>query len=121
MEKDLVSRYKDRLTNSRAGGNCGPISEMDVIRKKQSRWPSKRLSRRETMLIKLANMRAAKERKRIERGNAGLLEWEPKFLPYYPLELGIKDKQTGEIAWIDFKSVRDAAKRLSIIQKYYIS
>ena len=77
--------------------------------------------RKRRMLNKMEKMRVAKERKRIERGNAGLLDREPKFLPCYPLQLGIKDKLTGEIAWIDFKSVRDASKRLSIIHKYYIS
>jgi len=46
-------------------------------------------------------------------------EPEPKMERWFQLELGVRDKITGEVAWTDFKSVRDAAKRLSIIQKYY--
>ena len=61
-------------------------------------------------------MRAAKERKRL----ANPVEREPEYVRYYPLEIGIRNKRTGETAWTDFKSVRDAAKRLSVIQKHYL-
>ncbi len=46
-------------------------------------------------------------------------EDEPKFVRYYPLEIGVRDKRTGETAWVDFKSVRDAMRRLSIVSKHY--
>lgn len=67
------------------------------------------------MLRKMAKMRAAKERKRI----ANPIQREPSPVPYYPLQFGVRDKRTGDTAWIDFKSVRDAARRLSVIKKYY--
>jgi hypothetical protein len=48
-----------------------------------------------------------------------LLEREPKLERYYPLELGVRDKRTGEIAWVDFKGLRDALRRLSVVQRFY--
>lgn len=76
-------------------------------------------ARREAHLRRLANMRAAKARIRQERIAAGLLEREPKLARWFPLELGVRDKRTGETAWVDFRSVRDAAKRLGIVAQYY--
>ena len=66
-------------------------------------------------LKRLANMRAAKERKRL----AAPSEREPKLVPYHPLELGLRDKATGEVAWVDFKSLRDALRRLADVRRYY--
>jgi len=60
-------------------------------------------------------MRAAKARKRL----ANPPEHEPKMVPWYPLELGIRDKISGETCWIDLKSCRDAAKRIAVILKFY--
>ena len=60
-------------------------------------------------------MRAAKERKRL----ANPVEREPKMVRWFPLELGIRDKLTGETCWIDLKSARDAVKRITVILKYY--
>jgi len=71
------------------------------------------------MLQRLAVMRSAKARKRAERVAAGW-EPEPKMERYYPLEIGVRDKRNGEVAWIDFRSVRDAVRRLGIVQKYYV-
>ena len=71
--------------------------------------------RREKVLRKMAAMRAAKERKRLENP----VEREPKFERWFPLELGIRDKHSGEVAWIDLRSVRDAAKRISVVLKNY--
>ncbi len=71
--------------------------------------------RRQKMLRKMARMRAAKERKRLKNP----VEREPKFVRWFPLEIGVRDKRTNEIAWTDFRSVRDAAKRLSVIQEFY--
>ena len=67
------------------------------------------------MIAKMARMRAAKERKRL----ANPVEREPKFLRWFPLEIGVRDKRTGEVAWHDFKSVRDATKRLAVVQRFY--
>ena len=61
-------------------------------------------------------MRAAKERKR----RANPVEREPEFVRAYPLELGLRDTRTGEVAWVEFRSVRDAEKRLSIVLNYYV-
>lgn len=57
----------------------------------------------------------ARERKRL----ANPIEREPKFTRYHPLQLGVRDKRTGETAWVDFTSVRDAARRLSVVQRFY--
>ena len=75
-----------------------------------------RKARRENVLRKMVLMRAAKERKRLASGPR---EEEPKLIRYFPLELGLRNKRTGEVAWVDFKSVRDAAKRLAVVLKYY--
>ncbi len=72
--------------------------------------------RREKVLRKMQSMRDAKERKRL----ANPVEREPEYVRYYPLQIGIRNKRTGETAWTDFRSVRDAAKRLSVIQKHYL-
>ncbi len=72
---------------------------------------SYRKRRRERMLKKMANMRLAKERKPVEP--------EPKFIRWCGLELGVRDKRTGEVAWVDLKSVRDAARRLAVLLKFY--
>lgn len=77
---------------------------------------SNRKRRRENVLRKMQLMRAGKERKRL----ANATEREPEYVRYYPLQIGIRNKLTGETAWTDFKSVRDAAKRLSVIQKHYL-
>lgn len=73
--------------------------------------------KRERMLKKLANMRAAKARKR----EFTPPEREPKLVRYYPLEIGVRDKRTGDTAFVDLRSVRDAAKRLSVVLKNYES
>jgi hypothetical protein len=74
-----------------------------------------RKQRRERVLRKMANMRAAKERKRL----ADPTEREPALVRYFPMEVGVRDKRTGETAWVDFRSVRDAARRLSMVQRFY--
>ena len=45
---------------------------------------------------------------------------EPKFEMWFPLELGVRDKQTGETAWVDLRSIRDAVRRLRIVLRHYI-
>ncbi len=76
-----------------------------------------RKRRRDRILRKCAAMRAAKERKRLANP---LVERDPKLVPFYPLQFGVRDKRTGDVAFVDFKSVRDAARRLSVIKRYYL-
>lgn len=83
------------------------------------RFFANRKARRGRMLRKLANMRAAKARRRQERIAAGLHEHEPKMERWFPLELGVRDKASGEVAWVDLRSVRDAARRLGVLLKFY--
>ena len=73
-----------------------------------------RKRKREKVLRKMAAMRAAKERKRM----ANPVEREPKLVRWFPLEIGVRDKRTGEVAFVDFKSVRDATKRIREVFKY---
>ncbi len=83
------------------------------------RFFGNRKARRERNLRKMVNMRAAKERLRQERIAAGLLERDPKFVRWFPLELGVRDKQSGETAWTDLRSARDAGRRLAVILRHY--
>lgn len=79
---------------------------------------SYRKRRREAMLRKMATMRAAKERKRLERGP---VDEEPKMKvvrhPFF--SWAMRDDLSGEVCWMEFKSVRDMAIRVSITVKYY--
>ncbi len=74
--------------------------------------------KRQRMLKKMENMRAAKARKRLENPP----EHEPKMVPWHRFEFGVRDKVTGRAsygeAWTDFVSIRDAVRRLRVIQKY---
>lgn len=51
--------------------------------------------RRERMLRKVSAMRAAKARKRLENPP----ENEPKMQRLFPMELGLRDKRSGETRW----------------------
>ena len=80
---------------------------------------SNRRKRREKMLRKMANWRAAKARKRQERISQGLVELgPPKMRRYYPLEFGVRVKATGDTHFTDLKSVRHASKALGLVLKY---
>ena len=72
--------------------------------------------RRERMLRKMANMRAAKERRRLEWPQ----ESAPRFERWFPLEVGVRDRATGETAWIEFRSLRGALRALRVVQRYYV-
>ena len=74
-----------------------------------------RKARRESVLQRMAAMRAAKERKRL----ANPVEREPRRERFYPLELGVRDTRSGEMAWVPFRSVRDAARRLAVVRREY--
>ena|ERR1022692_1626129 len=88
------------------------LHSSDFLRRRNHRQ-----DKRERMLKKMANWRAAKECKRRERIAAG---WTPelKMIRVYPLEFGVRVKATGETHFVDLKSVRHAAKALSLIIKY---
>jgi hypothetical protein len=60
-------------------------------------------------------MRDAKERKRL----ANPVEREPKLERWFPLQFGLRDKSTGEIAFVDLKSFRDVIRRLRVVKKFY--
>lgn len=66
----------------------------------------------------MAAMRAARERKRLERP-APEIGIRARYR--HPLELGLRDTRTGEVAWVPFRSVRDATRRLAVVAKHYIS
>ena len=68
---------------------------------------------------RLAQMRAAKRRRRQERIEAGWLEREPKLERWHRFEFGVRDKTTGETHFVDLRSVRHAAKALGLILKFY--
>ena len=81
--------------------------------RRRNRWQDKR----QRQLTKLANMRAAKARKRLENPP----EREPKLVPWYRFELGVRDKVQGSMsygeAWVDLRSVRDAMRRISVVMR----
>jgi hypothetical protein len=68
---------------------------------------------------RLAQMRAAKARKRQALAEAGLLEREPRLERWHRFEFGVRDKLTGDCHFTDLKSVRHAAKALGLILKFY--
>lgn len=65
-------------------------------------------------LALLARMRAAKELKRRERVAEGFGP-EPKMQREYPLEIGFRDKRSGEVAWTELRSVRQAMRLVSVM------
>jgi hypothetical protein len=88
------------------------IQEAQFLRRR-----NRRQDKRERMLKKMSNWRAAKLRKRQERIAAG---WrpEPKLVRAYPIELGVRYIGGREECWVPLKSVRDAARRLRLILKF---
>lgn len=72
----------------------------------------------EKRLRQLAQMRSAKERKRLARLADGWTP-EPKMKRYYPFEFGVRVKATGESHFTDLRSSRHAAKALCLILKYF--
>ena len=87
------------------------LQEVSVLRSRK--WLSD--AKYHKICEKMARWRTAKEHKRLSNP----VEREPKFEKYYPLEFGILNKRTGEIFWLGLKSVRDVAKRVGIVLKYY--
>lgn len=65
---------------------------------------------------KMAAMREAKERKRLERGPR---DEDLKMVRWFPLEFGVRDKRNEDTVWMDLKSTRDVAKRIAVLLKHY--
>jgi hypothetical protein len=74
-----------------------------------------RKDRRERMLRKMANMRAAKERKRLENP----VEREPKMLRTTGLSWAVRDDLTGHVEWLPLKSARDTFRKVTVLLKFY--
>ena len=105
----------------RRHGNNLPVQEKQLTIEyndcmRSSVFFRNRKSRRERMLRKLENMRAAKERKRLERPAQ---DYPPTGRYQHPLELGLRDTRSGEVAWVPFRSLRDSMRRLTVVAKYY--
>jgi hypothetical protein len=79
---------------------------------------NRRHDKRQRELAKLARWRQRKAELRQERLAAGLLDTEPRMKRWHRFEFGVRDKQTGEIYFVDLKSVRHAAKALGLILKH---
>lgn len=79
---------------------------------------SARKRRRERILRKMAAMRAAKARKRMERDP---VEKEPRMihLRHPHLSWAMRDDLSGEVCWMEFKSVRDMERRAGMVAKFY--
>lgn len=84
-------------------------------RKHRNRWQDKRVR----LLKKMANMRAAKARRRLA---APPPERAPRLPRWHRFEIGMRDKITGPSgygeAWTDLKSIRDVVRRLRVIRKF---
>ena len=80
-----------------------------------SKYRKRRQDKYQRRSQRLAQMRAAKERKRL----ANPVDREPKWERWFPLELGVRDKRSGEVAWVELRSVRDATRRISAVVKFY--
>ena len=65
---------------------------------------------------KMAAMRDAKARKRLAGPPP---EQPPRMVRWTGLSLGVRDDTTGETAWVPFRSVRDAARRLAVVIREY--
>lgn len=72
--------------------------------------------KRERLLRKMAAMREAKERRRLERPAP---EPEPRMVRTICLSLGLRDDLTGETAWCPLKSLRDAGRRIALVLREY--
>lgn len=74
--------------------------------------------RRERVLRRMANMRAAKDRKRMARGP--IADQPPLRVVRYPnLSWAMRDDLSGDVVWLEFKSVRDMARRAGMVAKFY--
>jgi len=56
------------------------------------------------MLERMARMRAAKARKRLDNP----VEREPRMERWYRFEVGVREKGTGKAEWVELRSLRQA-------------
>ena len=122
IEKQIIKRLRPQLVNVHEGGSSGyngltPEAKNRHSESGKARYRGMRQDKRERMLIRLSNMRAAKKRKHNEAVAAG---WrpEPKFKRAYRFEIGIRNKDTGETCFVDLKSGRQAHKIGDLVLKY---
>ncbi len=82
-----------------------------------SKSRKRRMFRRgyESRLAWSRNANAAKARKRM----ANPVDDEPRMVRWHRLQFGVRDKLTGDSMWMDLCSVRDAARRLSVLLRHY--
>lgn len=82
--------------------------------KRRNRRSDKRLR----VIKKMAAWRAAKARKRMERGP---IEREPRMrVVRHPfLSWAMRDELSGEVVWMEFKSVRDMTRRAGMVARFY--
>lgn len=80
-----------------------------------SKYRKRRQDKYQRLCAQLAQMRAAKELKRL----ANPVEREPQFERFYRFEFGVRDKTGREAeAWHDLVSVRHAATALGLVLKF---
>lgn len=70
------------------------------------------------MLRKMANMRAAKERKRLARGPHEEMPRGP-IVRHPHLSWAMRDDLSGQVVWMEFKSVRDMTRRAGMVARFY--
>ena len=68
------------------------------------------------MRRKMAAMRAAKERKRLEREP---IEEEPRMIRTTDLSWAVRDDITSHVEWLPLKSARDTFRRVTVLLRYY--
>lgn len=70
------------------------------------------------MLRKMSAMRAAKERKRLERGP---IEENPsmKIVRHPHISWAMRDDLSGDVVWMPLISIRDMARRAGMVAKFY--
>lgn len=66
----------------------------------------------------MAALRAAKERKRLANGPP---DDEPRrrVVRHPFLSWAMRDDLSGDVVWLEFKSVRDMTRRARVVAKYY--
>jgi hypothetical protein len=70
---------------------------------------------------RLARMRAAKQRRHNEEIAAGWTTEPPpgRIVRHPNISWAMRDDISGEVVWMEFKSVRDMAKRASMVARFY--
>lgn len=74
-----------------------------------------RNQRRKRHLEQLSRARAAKAEKRLREEP----EHEPERIPFHPIQIGLRDKITGDFGWTDLKSGRQAMRMISELLRNY--